>query len=157
MKCLSANKQVCWLTASRHITTDFLKGTLHLLFPCVRWRFYSIRNTCQCFVCPCGWLPTSCPSSTGVRVIRSSRKRIYRESLAEVRLGFVFPPRASSKLCLLFKLKPDFWEECALQEKIHTWQSSESTKRLRFDENHWWFFLPLHYILIPVYTFQTIY
>lgn len=80
-----------------------------LLISRVGRHVYNICNSCQCFLYPCGQLTTLLPSSTDVRIISSSRKRIYRESLAEVRLGFFSLPGASSKLCLLWKLKPEFW------------------------------------------------
>lgn len=87
-KCLRTDKQVYWLWDWHNIIPDSLKETLHFLLSCVGWFVYNICYSCQCFLYPCGQLPSLLPSTTDVRIIRSSRKRIYRESLAEVRLGF---------------------------------------------------------------------
>lgn len=46
-------------------------------------------NTCQCFLYPCGQLPTSFPSSTDVRIISSSRERIYRGEFGWGKIRFL--------------------------------------------------------------------
>ena len=50
---------------------------------------------------PCSQLSALLPSCTDVRITSSSRKRIYKGSLAEVRLGFFSPPGALSKLSVM--------------------------------------------------------
>lgn len=111
-KCLRTDKQVYWMWDWHNIIPDSLKETLQFLLPCLGWLVYNICYSCQFFLYPCGQLPSLLPSTTDVRIIISSRKRIYRESLAEVRLGFFPPPRVSSQLCLLWRLKPEFWMVC---------------------------------------------
>lgn len=107
---MPGNQQAGLLTKWLALRHRCLKGTLHFIsMYSIRWHVYNICSTCQCYLYPHSQLPSLLPSSTDVIIIRSSRNRIFRESLAEVRLGFFSLLGALSKICLLWKMKPELW------------------------------------------------